>query len=291
MKKIQRNENSIILTNELQDFKTGRLLSIAETQNFVIIQVADSFFGGGFVTPAHTQECDLEITYSLTNRLFCSTDGIKQKIEKNEAYLSYKGDIHELSGTKGCRFKTLAINIKEGQCTKLFNDIKTFFKKRRKCELKEISDIISQVVSEISFEGLPFSLELIDSLIVRMLVALARTDVFVPKIDALSLSDTLPSIMNYIDSNFLDIYSADELAAHFGYDYGHICKMFKKCYGISPGKYLSSKKLDYAAELLKKGESVKSVSEKLNYSTPYNFSRAFKSHFGKSPLKYTKQSV
>ena len=37
MKNIYRNENSIILKNEIKDFDTGQLLSIAETQNFVII--------------------------------------------------------------------------------------------------------------------------------------------------------------------------------------------------------------------------------------------------------------
>ncbi len=286
MKKIYRNENSIILKNELQDFETGQLLSIAETQNFVIVQVADSLFSNHFCTSAHKQHCDLEITYSLTNWLFCSTDGEKQKVGKNEVYLSYKGDIHELSSTKGCRFKTLAVNIKNGMCSKLFEKVKSIFKNDRKCSMQDISGIISAIVSEFSLENVPFSQELIDSLIVQMLVKLVRTGFTAPEVDVLSASEALPSIVNYIDSNFLDIYSLNELSSYFGYDYGHICKTFKKYYGVSPGHYLNSKKMDYATMLLREGKSVKLISEKLSYSNPYNFSRAFKKHFGISPANY-----
>ena len=288
MKKIYRNENSIILKNELQDFDTGQLLSIAETQNFVIIQVADSFFSSHFNIPAHKQHCDLEITFSVSNWLICSTDGEKEKVGKNELYLSYKDDIHELSSTKGCRFKTLALNIKNSMHSELFEKVKNNFKHNRKCNMQEISDSISAIISEISSENAPFSTEMIDSLIVQMLVKLARIDFAVSEVDILSTAEILPSIVNYIDSNFLNIYSVDELSSYFGYDYGHICKTFKKYYGISPGHYLNSKKMDYAVMLLKKGKSVKFISEKLNYSNPYNFSRAFKKCSGVAPTEYTK---
>lgn len=289
MKKIYRNENSIILKNELQDFETGQLLSIAETQNFVIVQVADSLFSSRFCTPAHKQHCDLEITYSLANWVFCSTDGEKQKVGKNEVYLSYRGDIHELSSTKGCRFKTLAVNIKKGMGTTLFEKVKATFEKDRKCSMQDMSGILSAIVSEFSLENAPFSLELIDSLIIQILVKLARTGLNVPEVDVLSVSETLPSIVNYIDSNFLDICSLNELSSYFGYDYGHICKTFKKYYGVSPGHYLNSKKMDYGMILLGEGKSVKFIAEKLNYSNPYNFSRAFKAHFGNSPAHYRKK--
>lgn len=286
MKKIYRNKDSIVFANELQDFESGRYLPIAETQNFVIIQVADSYFGNSFLTPDHRQECDLEITYSLTNRLFCSTDGVEQKVGRNEAYLSYRGDVHGLSSVRGCRFKTLAFDIKEGPYTKLFEKVKEDFKTERKCGKKEISDIISLIISEISADEVPFSLEMADSLIVRVLVELARSEVSVPQIDVMSANEILPSVMNFIDSNFTEIYSVDEIGARFGYDYSYISKAFKKCYGISPGKYLNSKKMEYGAELLKKGNSVKTVAEKLGYSTPYNFSRAFKTYFGMPPSVY-----
>ena len=44
--------------------------------------------------------------------------------------------------------------------------------------------------------------------------------------------------------------------------------------------------MDHALKLLKDGKSVNYISDELGYSTPYNFSRAFKTHFGTSPAKY-----
>jgi AraC-like DNA-binding protein len=44
--------------------------------------------------------------------------------------------------------------------------------------------------------------------------------------------------------------------------------------------------MDHAARLLSAGQSVSAVSAVLGYSSPYNFSRAYKKHFGYPP-KYT----
>ena len=45
-----------------------------------------------------------------------------------------------------------------------------------------------------------------------------------------------------------------------------------------------------AKELLKKGKSITDVSYILNYSSPYNFSRAYKNFYGFSPTQKTKLS-
>ena len=39
-------------------------------------------------------------------------------------------------------------------------------------------------------------------------------------------------------------------------------------------------------EKLYAGESLQSVADQLSYSSPYSFSKAFKKHFGSSPVQY-----
>lgn len=290
MNKIYRNENSIIYKNEYFDTKTGDFLSILETQNFYIIQVVDSYYSNRFTIDEHYQNCDVEITYSLTNGLVCVTDGKSCKVNKHEAYISFKGETHELISNRGCRFQTIALNAKEGAGTQLLNTLKALFGKERVCKIQEISDPVTSVVAEFVSADAPFFINYLDSLIISILVKLARIGICAPESDLLSTAETLPAIVNYIDAHFLEIFSLEELSSHFGYDYGHICKTFRKCYGITPGGYLNSKKMDYAAMLLKKGKSVKYISEKLNYSTPYNFSRAFKNAYGISPIIYAKEN-
>ncbi len=282
METIYNNKNSIIFRKEYQDLKVG----FVETQNFVIIQVADSYYNSHFCIPSHEQCCQLEITFPLTNGLVCSTDGKQQNLKKNEIYLSFENDNHELSSNRGCRFQTLAVNVKSGEYSNVFTAIKDIFASDRVCSLQEISGLFSAIISEIVVPDAPFSLSYLDNLIASMLIKLSRANYNPKEINYLSTVDTLPAIVNYIDSHFLEMCSLDELSSYFGYNYGHICKTFRKRYGVTPLMYLNSKKMSYAEKLLGEGTSIKSVSEQLGYSSPYNFSRAFKKHYGVSPTTH-----
>ncbi len=288
MKKILRNESSIIFKDEFVDFETGKLLSPVETQNYTVIQVADSYYGSRFCIEKHRQHCDLELTFPLGNGLSCANNEKWQKLNKYDVYLSFKGDFHTLESNTGCRFQTLAINAKEGS-KNLFDAIAKQFDKKRTCNMQDLSNLFTAIISEFVSEDSPFSDIYLDSLITSVLVKLLRGDKYNKKTDILSTEETLPAILNYIDSHFLDIYSLEELSIQFGYNYGHICKTFKKSYGITPSQHLLSKKMEYAVKLLKDVKSVNLVSEELGYSTPYNFSRAFKTYFGVSPANYDKK--
>lgn len=285
MKNVYNSKNSIIFRKEYEDFKTGFI----ETQNFVIIQVTDSYYNSQFHILPHSQYCELEITFPLTSGLTCATDGMVQNLKKNEIYLSFEDDQHELFSNRGCRFQNLAVNVKNGEYSAVLSSIKEIFSSKRVCNLKEISGLFSAIISELVLQDAPFSASYLDSLIAQMLIRLARADYNPLEPDYLSTEDSLPAIINHIDSHFLEIRSLDELSSYFGYNYGHICKTFRKRYGIAPLTYLNTKKMNHAALLLSKGASVKSIAEQLGYSSPYNFSRAFKKHFGVSPSEYSNE--
>ena len=91
-------------------------------------------------------------------------------------------------------------------------------------------------------------------------------------------------LLNYFDENFLTIQSLDEVATRFGYSYNYLYKLFAKFNNSTPIAYLNAKKMDFAKEYLKT-HSVTKTAEKLGYTSPYNFSRAYKKYFGSSPSK------
>ena len=285
MKKILRNESYVIFKDEYVDSETGNFLSTVETRNYTIIQVADSYYGSHFYIEEHKQCCDLELTFPLGSGLSCSDGDKWQNLKKYDVYLSFKGDSHSLKSNAGCRFQTLAIDVKDDS-QELLETITKHFNKKRVSNIQGLSNLLTSIISEFVSENAPFSDVYLDSLITSVLVLLLRGEKDSKKADILSTGETLPAILNYIDLHFLDIYSLEELSIQFGYNYGHICKTFKKNYGISPSNYLLSKKMDFAVQLLKEKRSVNYISDKLGYSTPYNFSRAFKTHFGISPAKY-----
>lgn len=77
-----------------------------------------------------------------------------------------------------------------------------------------------------------------------------------------------------------------------GYSYTHLNKLFLEDTGVSVGKFLSKKKLDYAITAIKCSEkSLQKISEVLGFSTYSHFSAYFKKNTGISPLQYRQTSA
>jgi AraC-like DNA-binding protein len=72
-----------------------------------------------------------------------------------------------------------------------------------------------------------------------------------------------------------------------GYSYGHLCRIFKVCYGLSPLTYLNLLRLETAVSILNiPGASIAAAAEAAGFNNPAYFSRIFKRHFGMSPRKW-----
>ena len=68
-------------------------------------------------------------------------------------------------------------------------------------------------------------------------------------------------------------------------------KLFKKRFGITPVKYIISKKLQYACELINtRHYNINEISEIAGFSNVYYFSRVFKNNIGCSPSEYIKSA-
>ena len=91
---------------------------------------------------------------------------------------------------------------------------------------------------------------------------------------------------NYLDRLAPGILNMRDLCQTLGYSREHVTRSFQAMYRVTPLQYFSQRVMDLALEELRKGARVCEVSERLNYSSPYAFSRAFKQRFGLSPEKY-----
>ena len=288
MKNLHKDTNSIVFQNAFFDFETGKLLSPIKTQNFVIVQVAESFYRGGFNIGAHTQNCDLEITLSLTSGLYCSDLKNVEKLNANEIYLNFKGEKHSLSSKKNCRFQTLAINFKNGEGKEMLYALKQKCAKQRRLHSQEISDLFTLIISEFVNQNEPFFKIRLDSLISSVLVSAVRSGNEKTPNSLPTAQEPLFEIVNYIDSHFLEIAALSELSKKFGYTYSHICKIFKKGLSVAPKEYVSNKKIEFSKQLITEGKKFEEIASLLGYSNAYNFSRAFKNKTGLSPSEYKK---
>ncbi len=282
MKNYLKTENSVIFKNDFCDWKTGELLSPIVTENFTLIQVAELYYNNAFSIDSHVQRCDLELTFPTTNGLFCQTDNKIEKVGKYQVYLSFRGDNHSLFSRNGCRFQAVAINFSNEYSKKLLSAIINNHSNERLLFLPDLSRNFSAIINEFLQEENEFFSYNLDAQIISILVKLARNEKSLKPENFLQKL-TPADLINYLDLHYLDICSLDELSLKFGYSYAYISKIFKNAYNQTPQDYLADKKMEHAKMLLKNGKTLSEIAETTGYSSPYNFSRAYKKRFGESP--------
>ena len=104
------------------------------------------------------------------------------------------------------------------------------------------------------------------------------------KITQQEISKRLLIAKEIVDSGFEEKLDLDQLAAHAGMSTYHFCRSFKAAFGVSPYKYILTRRLQEAERLLAcQTYSVTEVAEKCGFTDIYTFSKAFKKQFGFAP--------
>ena len=93
-------------------------------------------------------------------------------------------------------------------------------------------------------------------------------------------------IKQYLDGLEGNKLSTSEMTHTLGYTREHITRSFYSRYKTTPKRYFNARLMNIAIEELYRGETIQSVAEQLNYATSAAFSKAFKKHFGSSPIQY-----
>lgn len=96
-------------------------------------------------------------------------------------------------------------------------------------------------------------------------------------------------VKEYIDLNFVSVFKRSDLSGKFNYSSSHIVKIFKSQYNITPRQYAKQLIMHESALLLQKGMSVCEISARLQFSSPENFSRFFKSCYACAPSEYARR--
>lgn len=94
-------------------------------------------------------------------------------------------------------------------------------------------------------------------------------------------------ISKYIGSNFdLETPSLEGICEELGMKESTFKRLFKQYYGMTLHQYYMIKKMDHAANLVRSGHTITSVSKIIGYAHPIKFTKMFQKHFGISPKKY-----
>lgn len=95
----------------------------------------------------------------------------------------------------------------------------------------------------------------------------------------------------YIEQNFQNDISVEDIAAACGLNRSYFGKIFKEALGKTPQEFLLNYRMVKAAELLRlTGLSIGDISNAVGYANQLHFSRAFKNLYGLSPREWRNQN-
>ena len=105
-------------------------------------------------------------------------------------------------------------------------------------------------------------------------------------------NQTAADAKRIIDSNFSNSdFDIDNLCLSIGISHSHLCKLFKEQYGISVKKYIISKRLLLAKNLLIDTEfNVKTIAYTCGYKDEIHFVKVFKNEFLLTPKEFRQQN-
>ena len=97
----------------------------------------------------------------------------------------------------------------------------------------------------------------------------------------------LRRVLDYITEHISDEITLENLAEIAGYSAFHFARKFTLAMGISPGRYLSHKRLEHAMEELAAGRlPLAEIAFNAQFSSQASFTRAFHRATGMTPKEY-----
>ena len=144
-----------------------------------------------------------------------------------------------------------------------------------------LRELLQETSSQIEFYQ-----EISQGLVSALLVLVMRLIRINPE-DEAALSQECQKIKEYLDQNFTSPITLESLSETVYISKHYLSHLFKEQTGVSPIKYLTSKRMEKACELLSETElPVSEVSKAVGYENPLYFSQVFKRIYGISPVKY-----
>lgn len=100
----------------------------------------------------------------------------------------------------------------------------------------------------------------------------------------------IQSILKYLDNNYTQKITLQDLAARFRISVSYISHTFLKEYGISPINYIIERRITHAKwALTNTGLSLSEISFQVGYDNVDHFTKLFSSHVGFKPSEYRKR--
>lgn len=132
----------------------------------------------------------------------------------------------------------------------------------------------------VSFSGEELSL-LVGNLLTEVIYNLAISDS--PRSGQTTTNPLIAEALSYIDENLTTIRGVDEICEHLYITKSHLHHLFITYLGVTPKRYVNSKRLLMAQRLIRQGWRATEAASAVGYSDYATFFRGYKNYFGYPP--------
>ena len=160
--------------------------------------------------------------------------------------------------------------------------------------LQKITQILFDIREEFEKESIDFQ-SAVKIKILELLITIHRD--FFPNEKRISSEfqtkhlKQIEKSINYINKNFCEDLSLEELASQAFMSRTYFCAIFKQLNGMSPWQYINIKRIDKAIDLLKNTNlSILEIALNCGYNNTANFNKIFKSITNTTPKEYRKKT-
>lgn len=133
-----------------------------------------------------------------------------------------------------------------------------------------------------------------ESAIALLLSDLLRLIAKLPKAEVKkkNLDSRITQIVKYINDNYSEITSIEDITNRFYISKYYFCKLFRKNMGISMFAYINTLKIQKACEIMQNEKcTLTEIATRCGFNTSSYFCKTFKKIIGISPSEYRKQNV
>lgn len=260
-----------------------------------LYQIGRLFCSPDTIIGTHLHGDCFELTIVTDGEGTVVTNDQRLSVVKGDIYFSFPGDFHDVvtSKTNPLKYDFFAFNTDDPRLKSDLNDVMcTLNLNTRIFRDDRIGNLVSQALAELSAEE-EYSEEVLACIFLQTVYYIVRwlkLHVSRTRTDDVSNDELLCyRIMNYVDTHVYSITTLGELGAVFNYNYSYLSTTFHTTTKRTLNDYYRSRKLEVARLLLLEGKlNGSQITEKLNFSSLYSFSKSFKSKFGMSPQAYKK---
>lgn len=241
-----------------------------------------------------------ELVYVSSGKLFIKSDDYTGELEKGKIIIHRPNEIHSLS----CLNKeTPTVIILGFTCNQ--SDLIRFSKAPFSLSQEDIKKLAEIIKEGRNVFAPPYNVPIYDMkkrpnpiygseqmlklLLEYFLIGILREQNRIYSLEEKEVPDKLSiaEIVNYLDSNYKEKITIDELSFIFRTNRSTLCKEFKNTMGKTIVEYINDKKLVKAKEKMKdRSKTLTSIAEELNFESIHYFTRFFKKLTGLSPKEY-----